>query len=535
MKLLQQLAAEQAARAPDSAAVVMGPRSITYGQLERRTNQLARRLKAMGCVRGDRVCLLLPKSPDVILSMIAILKADCIYVPMDPASPAARIKKIIDVCEPRVILASAATSTLVDALAHTSVLTSLDTRVGWIGPPPPSDDGWSYDFSANDLDCEPDTFLEYHNRSHDPAHILFTSGSTGVPKGVVITHANVVHFLTWALEYFGTTASDRVSGHPPLHFDLSTFDIFGTLAAGAELHLVPPELNLLPHKLAEFIRLSALTQWFSVPSTLAQMSSFDVIRFGDFPALKRVLWCGEAIATPTLIYWMKRLPHVSFTNLYGPTETTIASSFHTVRECPSDAITPIPIGSPCPGEQLLLLDDALAPAALGEIGNLYIQGVGLSPGYWRDPEKTQSAFVPSPFASNQRMYKTGDLARIGSDGLIYFVGRADTQIKSRGYRIELGEIEAALNGLGYLKECAVVAIPCASFDGMKICCAYASSDIVAEDAILRDLARSLPRYMLPVCCHRFEVLPKISNGKIDRRYIKEYFQIEFSGVPVEAA
>ena len=161
--------------------------------------------------------------------------------------------------------------------------------------------------------------LTYENKRHDPAHILFTSGSTGTPKGVVISHANVIHFVEWAVRYFGMAPSDRNSGHPPLPFDLSVFDIFGTFAAGAQLFPVPGKLNVEPHKLADFIRDNNLTQWFSVPSLLHYMAKFDVVRPNDFPALKRVLWCGEVFPTSSLIYWMKRLPHVQFTNLYGPT------------------------------------------------------------------------------------------------------------------------------------------------------------------------------------------------------------------------
>ena len=368
--------------------------------------------------------------------------------------------------------------------------------------------------------------LEYENGPDDAAHILFTSGSTGTPKGVVITHANVLRFVEWAVAYFGMDASDRVSAHPPLHFDLSFFDIFGTFAAGAELHIVPSELNLLPNRLADLIRDARLTQWFSVPSALSYMAQRDVVRAGDFPTLRRVLWCGEVLPTPSLIYWMSRLPHVQFTNLYGPTEATIASSFYTVPQCPTDPQASIPIGAACDGEDLLVLDDQLRPLPAEQIGRLFIRGVGLSPGYWRDPEKTGQVFVRAVDDPSQRMYDTGDLARLGEDGLVYFCGRADSQIKSRGYRIELGEIEAALNTVAGVHEGAIVALHTDSFEGSTICCAYVPKAGVDITPILlrRELSRLLPSYMLPARWLACSDFPRNGNGKIDRPRLRQHFE-----------
>jgi amino acid adenylation domain-containing protein len=343
----------------------------------------------------------------------------------------------------------------------------------------------------------------------------------------MVTHASVLHFLRWAVSYFGTRAEDRVSGHPPLHFDLSTFDIYGTFMAGARLYLVPPEITLLPARLAAFIRGSELTQWFSVPSVLNYLAKFDCVQAHDFPALRRVLWCGEVLPTPTLIYWMQRLPHATFTNLYGPTEATIASSYYTVPRCPDREDAPIPIGRPCAGEELLVLDEEFQPTRPGEVGELYIRGVGLSPGYWGDPERTRAAFVPWPRGAAatgpDRIYRTGDLAFVGVDGNLYFVGRADSQIKSRGYRIELGEIEAALHVLGLLRECAVVAVRTEGFEGNAICCAYVAADEVTPTVLRKRLSERLPGYMLPSRWLALPALPTNANGKIDRPALRAQF------------
>lgn len=524
--LLQQWVTEQAERRPDATALVLDGIHLTYGQLEASSNQLARTLKAAGCKRGDRVCFLLPKSPVAIVSLLGILKADCIYIPIDPSSPAPRVAKMIASGEPRVILAGSRAASLLDGLLSDEG-PRRSIAVGWMEAERAGGEHFHPAFALEDVQTAPTSLLDSRNNSADPAHILFTSGSTGTPKGVVITHASVIHFVRWATRYFGLGPTDRTSGHPPLHFDLSTFDVFGTFAAGAQLHLVPPELNLLPNALADFIRASELTQWFSVPSLLSYMAKFDVVKVHDFPRLRRLLWCGEVFPTPALRYWMTRLPHVTFTNLYGPTEATIASSYYTVPHCPEDDRVPIPIGTPCEGEELLVLDEALRPVSPGEVGQLYIRGVGLSPGYWRDPEKTRAVFLPNRFSSDpdDRIYRTGDLGTIADDGLVHFLGRADSQIKSRGYRIELGEIEVALNAMSCLRECAVVAVPTDGFEGAAICCAYAPCPgaSVSPTALRKELSKVLPGPMLPSRWRAFERLPRNANGKFDRRQLQEAF------------
>ena len=522
-ELLQQWVTAQAESRPEAIALAMGEEQMSYGHLEQLSNQLAGVLKDTGCRKGDRICFVMPKSPIAIATILGILKADCIYVPIDPSGPPPRVAKSVESCGSRLILAAGPVDKLL-----AEVLQDASCSIGWLDTEYLAGKQFEPVFSRKDLESYSSSPPEYRNAKEDAAYILFTSGSTGIPKGVPITHSNVIHYVEWANDYFGVGPSDRISGHPPLYFDLSTYDVFGALAAGAQLQLIPPELNLLPTKLAQLIRTTELTQWFSVPSALSYMAKFDVVEFNDFPSLRRVLWCGEVLPTPTLIYWMKRLPAVRFTNLYGPTEATIASSYYTVPACPDDETAPIPIGTPCPGEELLVLDEELRPVPRGEIGDLYIGGVGLSPGYWMDPEKTQSVFLQNPFNSDSsdRIYKTGDLAKVADDGLVYFLGRADSQIKSRGYRIELGEIEAALNGVHFLDQSAVVAVDTGGFEGVTICCAFVPSTGISVSLIelRKELAKVLPNYMLPARWMSLEKLPQTSNGKIDRGTIKEKFQ-----------
>jgi amino acid adenylation domain-containing protein len=525
-RLLQDWVTQQADLRPDATAVVLGSEKLSYGQLEKSSNQLAYTLREAGCKKGDPVCILMPKSPAAIVSMLGILKAGCMHVPIDAGSPAARIRQVLDSCQNRWILAAEGSGPLLEEILADERLRA-GISVGWMEESAPASKQIQPAFCATDLGVAPSSPLAQQCTGQDGSHILFTSGSTGVPKGVVITHDNVIAFVGWALKHFRIDHTDRFSGHTPFHFDLSTFDIFGTLTAGAQLHLVPSETALVPPKLAEFIRASELTQWFSVPSVLNYLAKFNAVRHNDFPSLRRVLWCGEVLPTPALIYWMERLPRVRFTNLYGPTEATIASSYHDLTACPQDPKAAIPIGRGCDGEQLLVLDDQLQPVRAREIGDLYIAGAGLSPGYWRDEEKTASVFLQDPRnpGSGARLYRTGDLAWQDEAEVVYFVGRADSQIKVRGYRIELGEIETALNSVGKLQECAVVAIQTESFGGWMICCAYAGRGgaEVAPNSLREQLKKLVPSYMFPVRWMSYDVLPKNSNGKIDRPRLKERF------------
>jgi amino acid adenylation domain-containing protein len=533
-RLVSDFLSRSASVRPEREAVVDRGAAIAYGALDAWTNQLARGLMEAGSRPGDRIALLAPKSLPAIAAALAVYKTGSILVPLDPAGPASRVDRIVRSCGCRLILAHGSVLEMI-AEARLSGSFAPGVSIAWMGRRSEVSGKLSVELAFEDFESHPKDPVDPRIGPEDAAHILYTSGSTGEPKGVIVTHGSVVRFVDWALTRYGLGADDRFSGHSPLHFDLSTFDIFGAFGAGAALHLVPPELNLNAHALAQFIRDSELTEWLSVPSALNFMAQHDSILDSDFPALRRLFWCGEIFPTPGLIHWMRRLRHVGFTNLYGPTETTVASSYYDVPRCPGSPSESIPIGEACQGEDLLLLDELLEPAPRGTIGEIYIRGAGLSPGYWNDPERTAAAFLPS--LGGARMYKTGDLGRVDARGLLHVVGRSDSQIKSRGYRIELGEVESALAAIGLCKEAVAVSLATEGFEGALICCAFVPRDpSVNAAAIRKGLRAFLPFYMLPLRFMAMDRLPRNGSGKVDRRWVKERFESnEIHGAEQRAA
>ena len=346
-----------------------------------------------------------------------------------------------------------------------------------------------------------------------------------MPKGVLIPHINVIEFVSWAAVYFEVTHFDRVSCHPPLHFDMSVWDIFACVAAGAELHLVPKAANLSPYSMAQFIRNSKVTHWLSVPAVLSAMSNKHVIELEDFPRLKRITWAGEAIEFNTLQCLMDLLPHVIFTNAYGPTEATIICTYYQVSKKIRKKIKQVPLGVPVPGRLLKIVNDDGHEVDEGTIGHLHVGGTGLAKGYWRDSKKTAASFYRSTDSLSLYWYKTGDMARVDSAGNYFFHGREDRQIKSLGHRIELDEVAIRINKLSQIAEAAVVAIPVDGVEGMRICAAYVPSTSSLTNSIFRKmLSQTMPRYMIPRKFLRMSNLPRSDNGKVNLKELERRFK-----------
>jgi amino acid adenylation domain-containing protein len=517
--LLHQLLAESAERSPHKEAVSDGERSLSYTELDRASNQVARALRASGVVRGDRVGIYLPKSLAAIVSIFGILKAGGVYVPLDPTAPAPRLAYIISNCEIRsVISVGAGVPTLKKMFPEASPLRTViladdQGGEGTQGCPAAVCLTW------REVGEYPETVPLVEGTETDLAYILYTSGSTGSPKGVMISQRNALTFINWAFDCFGLTNTDRLSNHAPFHFDLSIFDIFAAIKAGATIVLVPEGISVFPIRLAQFIAHNRITIWYSVPSVLTLLVLYGNLHTFELAHLRAILFAGEVFPVKYLRQLMALIPSAKYYNLYGPTETNVCT-FYEVQEVAPERTDPVPIGKACANTEVFALNEHNRKVAVGEVGELYVRGPSLMKGYWGDPEKTAEVMVQNPLPSygQDQVYRTGDLVRIDAEGNYIYVGRRDHMVKSRGYRIELGEIEAVLGSHADIKEAAVVAIPDELIGNrLKACIVAADPARLSRTEVEKYCAERLPRYMIPHLVEFYSALPKTSTGKIDRK------------------
>jgi amino acid adenylation domain-containing protein len=512
--ILQQLLKKSAALYPGKTAVWARGRSITYRELEEKSNRLAHLLQQHGVRKGDRVGLYFPKAVESIISMFGVLKAGGVYVPLDPQAPADRVGYILGNCGVRVLITNdekrrgLSSETL--AALELSVLTAGDTKSSNGGKVVP----WSIlaEFPA---DHEPKVTLT----ETDLAYILYTSGSTGRPKGVMLSHQNALTFVEWCAETFKITSDDHLSNHAPLHFDLSVFDVYNTIEAGATMFLVTEDLALFPTTLANFIESKGITVWYSVPSALILLLLHANIKRERFPSLRTVLFAGEVFPMKYLRRLAESLPGVDLYNLYGPTETNVCT-YYKVEPARLESLDKLPIGIACENTEVFAVNDQdQIVTQPDESGELYVRGPAVTYGYWADAEKTAKMVVSNRFQKHfqENMYRTGDLVTLAEDGNYYFLGRRDSMIKSRGYRIELGEIESALLSHPGVKEAAAIAVP-DDIVGNRIKAVVSAHDSTAlKPAELQQFcAARIPKYMIPEIIEFLEDLPKTSTGKIDR-------------------
>ncbi len=481
------------------SAIVDGARSHSFAEVERYAKRAATLLIRRKDVVGQPVAVLLPKSAETIFADLGIIYSGNIYTNLDVKSPAQRIRNIIDNIKPVLVITSRGLSGMLAGLdVGQDVLFFIEEIY---------DETVGYDSAAlwRRLDRVIDT---------DPLCIINTSGSTGIPKGVVLNHRSTIDFMDWAFDRLELDGTARIGSLSPFYFDIYSLELFFCLAKGATLIIIPEQLAAFPARLLEFLASQAVSFIFWVPSIMVYISNQNLLGKFDLGGLKQVLFAGEVFPTKHLNRWRRAVPGATFINLYGPIEITVDCTYFIVdREFGDEE--PLPIGFPCRNSDVLILNEADQPCRAGEVGELCVRGSSLAMGYWNDPEKTAKAFVQNPLNRHfpELIYRTGDQVFRSERGEIMFIGRKDFQIKHLGYRIELPEIEhhvLCIDG---------IANACVTYNTVKkeITLFYETAGTEITPAEIRQLlSDSLPKYMLPTAFHHLPELPRNPNGKVDR-------------------
>lgn len=486
---------ETAKRLPNKLALQDISGNITYQ--EYRSKSLAIAYKIVELNKGEMkkpIVVYLEKGKEVLVSFMGVAYSGCFYSPIDTEMPQSRVDKILEVLKPEIVIT-------------TNKLKTNFEKFNFYG---------SYIIYEETICSEEDeTAVKPYTEKiidTDLLYVLFTSGSTGVPKGVSICHRSVIDYTDWVTETFNITQKDTFGNQAPFYFDNSILDIYSCMKTGATLNIIPKKLFFQPVPLLEYIKYNKINTIFWVPSALIVVSKLKAFRNVDLSdTLKRVLFCGEVMPNKQLNIWRKFLPNVTYANLYGPTEITDACTYYIVdREFSDDE--PLPIGIPMSNTDILVLNDEDKLVTDDEVGELCVRGTSLAMGYYNNPEKTRSAFVqnPSNKAVPEIIYRTGDLVRYNEYREIIYISRKDFQIKHLGHRIELGEIETAISSL------EEVTLNCCLYDEKNQKIVLFVDAQVDRDYIKERIEKLVPEYMIPGKVIYLENMPINANGKIDR-------------------
>lgn len=449
------------------------------------------------------VAVYIPKSVETLIAFFSIAYSGCFYVPIDTDMPMDRVQLILDTISPKAIIVSEE---------------SMDVNFGKYNH-----------LKRNYSELSSATINENALQSirkgmidTDPVYALFTSGSTGIPKGVIVSHRSVIIYAHWILETFDITSETIFGNQTPFYFSMSVLDIYATIAAGATLQIIPKRAFTFVAELADFMNERKVNTIYWVPSALCIVSKFKLLEKIGFKYLKKVLFAGEVMPTKQLNYWRKNLPNAMYANLFGPTEITDIGIYYILdREFADDE--PIPIGKTCDNMSVLVIDDnnhlITKPNTVGE---LYYRGSYLALGYYRNPKKMAEAFVQNPLHNDypETVYKSGDLVKYNEYGELVYISRKDFQIKHMGHRIELGEIEAAMDKVPEIVR------SCCIFDTVKSkIVAFYEGDIERRP-LAKVLGQYVPAFMVPNVFRQVESMPLTKNGKIDRKALTAMYQEE---------
>lgn len=479
-------------KVPEKTAYANDAEAFTFRQVYEQSRAIGTFLAQNGDTKKP-VVVFMDKHPKTIIAFFGVITAGCYYVPIDEEMPQSRIDLILENCQPEWIICDANTKKKAEEFKYQGKICLYDEITG----------------------TEEDTELLAGIRDKaldiDPIYIVFTSGSTGVPKGVAACHRSVIDYIEQLSETLQFNEDTVFANQTPLYFDACLKEIYPTLKFGATTYIVPKSLFMFPVKLVEFLNEHKVNTICWVVSALTMISAFGTFSVVKPKYLKTIAFGSEVFPIKQFRIWRENLPEASFTNLYGPTEGTgMCCYYHVERELGDDE--PIPIGRPFRNTEILLLDEKNQPANRGEI---CIRGTSVTLGYYNNPEKTRESFVQNPLqtAYPEIIYRTGDIGTYNQYGELVFVSRKDYQIKHMGHRIELGEIEANVNRIEGIRLCGCV------YESEKIALFYVGT--IEKAQLVEQLKESLPRYMIPNYVEQLEEMPFTANGKINRTVLKE--------------
>lgn len=475
---LYQLLEKSAELFPKNTAIVFGGLQISYHQLNSVANQIKQTLLTIGVKEGDRVAISAPKSIEFVASIFGVLKTGGAYLPVDYSAPIERNKFIIQNCEVAALI------------IHKDIFARFENEFDLV------------ETIGNDLIIAKNKIANLKKSPEDLAYVLYTSGSTGLPKGVMYSNAAALEFVNWSSNTFHPTDTDCFSSHAPFHFDLSIFDVFVSIKHGATLVLIKEDIGKQPLLLAQLIAEQKISIWYSTPSILNMLAEYGKLEKYDFSALRIVLFAGEVFPLIKFNSLKSKIPTPEYFNLYGPTETNVCTYYH----LPNRMETTIPIGKVCEHYQSVILD-----------GELLIAGSGIMLGYWNPDGK-------NPFwndSNGKLWYKTGDLVEVNGDGNYIFKGRRDRMVKRNGYRIELDEIETVLDKHPNISKSAVVGF--VNSDEQMLISAVVLLKNEDERSVIKMkeyCMNHLPSYMVPNDFIFVEELPYTSSHKVDYQQLK---------------
>ncbi len=515
--LLSHIVDRAAVRFPEALAFSCDDNTLSYVELRDSAQRLAHLLLMHGLRRGDRVGILLPKCLETATAVYGVLKAGGAYVPIDPSSPLERVAALAENCGMRHLITDPTLAKRFERLFEVAkpFAAVVGIEPGTV-PQAPGIPWRALDDERGEtaLPCLVD---------EDLAYIMYTSGSTGEPKGIIHTHHSGLAYATMAAELYEVKAGDRLGNFAPLHFDQSTFEMFAGPLRGATTVFIPEAAAKLPASLTALMERERLTHWYSVPYVLIQMLSMGGLENRDLRELRWVQYGGEAFPVQHLRELMRRLPHARFSNVYGPAEVNQCCYRHLNAPPPAGDVA-VPIGGMCPNAEGLVVDHQGETVETGEAGELLVRSATMMRGYCNRPELNARAFYKrsSPGGREVPYYRTGDRVRVNPAGELEFLGRLDRQVKSRGFRIELDEIEAHLGSHESVAESVVFSVRDGSgTTSLEAVVLPRSGGETDARELRRHLAGKLPRYAIPSKIEIVRTLPRTGTGKVDRLRLQQ--------------